>query len=48
MSLRPQGARLNALIESFRGTPRLYCMHEGLLLPEDLVVLHEHNDHYSL
>ena len=36
------------LLSSHPGEPRVYRLHMGLVLPEGLVVLHEHTDHYSM
>ena len=48
MSLRPAGANMTRILLGFKGAPQIYRMHEGLLLPDGLVVYHEHTDHYSL
>ena len=48
MSLRPATPKMLDVLRNFKGTPRVYAMHEGLALPEGLVILHEHSDHYSL
>jgi hypothetical protein len=36
------------ILESFKGQPTIYRMHEGLKLPQGLILWHEHTDHYSL
>jgi hypothetical protein len=48
MSLRPMGQKLNSLIQEYEGSFKVYRLHEGYVLPEGLVVFHEHTDHYSL
>lgn len=48
MSLRPAEENMLGILKKFKGTPMVYRMHEGLLLPESLVVYHEHTDHYSM
>lgn len=48
MSLRPAGEKMVSILKEFKGSPRVYRMHEGLTLPDPLVVFHEHTDHYSL
>ena len=48
MSLRPSTPKMHEILRSFKGSPRIYTLHEGLVLPEGLVILHEHSDHYSL
>jgi hypothetical protein len=48
MSLRPSGEKMAAILREFRGGPRVYRLQEGTRLPDGLVILHEHSDHYSL
>ena len=48
MSLRPNSPVMKTILENFRGNPRVYCMPVGTTLPDGLVVLHEHSDHYSM
>jgi hypothetical protein len=48
MSLRPSGANMTRILREFKGTPMVFRLHEGLLLPPGLVVFHEHTDHYSM
>lgn len=48
MSLRPAGENLDRILREFRGAPLIYRLHEGLLLPPQLILFHEHTDHYSL
>ncbi|RNA03808.1 hypothetical protein BpHYR1_021722 [Brachionus plicatilis] len=47
MSLRPAGNTLETLLKSFRGK-YIYMVKEGTAIPDNLVLLHEHTDHYSL
>lgn len=48
MSLRPRGDKMTSILQGYKGSPRVYSMHEGLTLPGPLVVYHEHTDHYSM
>lgn len=48
LSLRPSTTKMHEVLREFRGQPRIFCLHEGFVLPEGFVVLHEHSDHYSL
>lgn len=48
MSLRPAGENLTRILTGYKGVPLVYRLHEGLLLPEGLVIYHEHTDHFSL
>lgn len=48
MSLRPLGTSMLNILQNFRGNPMIYCLHEGIDLPDGLVLYHEHSDHYSL
>jgi hypothetical protein len=48
MSLRPKSDKMLDILRDFKGSPRVYCLHEGMNLPEGLVVIHEHSDHWSL
>eukprot|EP00056_Hartaetosiga_gracilis_P014547 m.240827 g.240827 ORF g.240827 m.240827 type:complete len:154 (-) comp16133_c0_seq1:203-664(-) len=49
MSLRPDCPTMEGLLRTFRGKhARVYTIPQGLLLPEELVLIHEHTDHYSL
>jgi hypothetical protein len=47
MSLRPVGPTLLEFLSSFRGK-HVYEIAEGAVVPDGLVLLHEHSDHYSL
>ena len=48
MSLRPNSENMLNILRNFKGSPRVYCLPVGLKLPEGLVVLHEHSDHWSM
>ena len=48
MSLRPMGPKMVEILKGFKGNPRVYALLEGMTLPEGLIVLHEHSDHYSM
>lgn len=48
MSLRPRGSALEKILAGYKGKPSIYRLQEGLVLPESLVLFHEHSDHYSL
>jgi hypothetical protein len=48
MSLRPVGENMLRILQEYKGEPRIYRIHEGLLLPSGLIVYHEHTDHWSL
>eukprot|EP00930_Biecheleria_cincta_P089850 TRINITY_DN79192_c0_g1_i1.p1 TRINITY_DN79192_c0_g1~~TRINITY_DN79192_c0_g1_i1.p1 ORF type:complete len:158 (-),score=17.34 TRINITY_DN79192_c0_g1_i1:313-786(-) len=48
MSLRPASQKMEETLRDFKGEPTIYRMHEGLRLPDPLVVYHEHTDHYSM
>ncbi|KAI5849588.1 hypothetical protein DFP73DRAFT_541133 [Morchella snyderi] len=48
-SMRPNGPTLQEVIRNFRGrNTTVYRLPEGTELPEQLILLHEHSDHYSL
>jgi hypothetical protein len=47
MSMRPTGKKLENFLKSFRGKC-IYMVKEGTKIPDNLVLLHEHTDHYSL
>lgn len=48
MSLRPDCSKFRCLLSSFRGPFKVYTLQSGLQIPEDLLLIHEHTDHYSL
>jgi hypothetical protein len=48
MSLRPAGDNMVSILDSFSNTCKIYCMRGGIVLPEGLIVFHEHTDHYSM
>ncbi|KAF2177148.1 hypothetical protein K469DRAFT_604466 [Zopfia rhizophila CBS 207.26] len=48
-SMRPISAFQRNLVQSFRGqSVVVYSVPAGTPLPEDLILVHEHTDHYSL
>ncbi|RPB26618.1 hypothetical protein L211DRAFT_820970 [Terfezia boudieri ATCC MYA-4762] len=48
-SIRPNGPMLQEIIRNFKGkNTTVYRLPEGTNLPEQLILLHEHSDHYSL
>ncbi|RSH77319.1 uncharacterized protein EHS24_003630 [Apiotrichum porosum] len=48
MSLRPIGPNMDRILRNYPGSPMVYGLQEGSRLPEDLCVVHERGDHYSL
>lgn len=48
MSLRPASDVMKRIVENFVGTPTIYTLIPGLALPDKLLLLHEHSDHYSM
>ncbi|KAJ3288515.1 hypothetical protein HDU79_004789 [Rhizoclosmatium sp. JEL0117] len=48
MSLRPLGPKMIDILEKFKGDPTVYRMQENLKVPEGMVLIHEHSDHYSM
>jgi hypothetical protein len=48
MSLRPPSDAMRRILSSFRGTPTIYTLVPGLKLPDNLILLHEHTDHFSM
>ncbi|KAL9099500.1 MAG: hypothetical protein Q9163_005005 [Psora crenata] len=48
-SLRPNTSNQNRLVQSFKGSNTIiYAIPSGIKLPDDLVLVHEYSDHYSL
>ncbi|EER42717.1 conserved hypothetical protein [Histoplasma capsulatum H143] len=48
-SMRPNSATQQNLVRSFKGsTIYVYSVPEGTELPDDLILVHEFGDHYSL
>ncbi|TFK69521.1 hypothetical protein BDN72DRAFT_796412 [Pluteus cervinus] len=47
-SVRPKGLNLDEIVDTFGGTGLIYRLGEGVHLPEDLILLHEHTDHHAL
>ena len=49
MSMRPKGPMLAVIVASFRGgKPSILEVPAGTAIPPELVLLHEHSDHYSV
>ena len=48
MSLRPGNETMLNIIKNWNGDATVYRFGEGLILPIELVVIHERDDHYSL
>ncbi|KAK4151342.1 hypothetical protein C8A00DRAFT_17241 [Chaetomidium leptoderma] len=48
-SMRPEGKVLTGLVDNFKGNNvMVYKVPKGTSVPEDLLLVHEHTDHYSL
>lgn len=47
-SLRPAGINMWDILSSREGITNVLEIPEGVKIPEELVLLHEHGDHYSL
>lgn len=47
-SLRPAGINMWDIVSSRRGITNVLEIPDGVMIPEGLVLLHEHGDHYSL
>ncbi|KAL9652489.1 hypothetical protein ABK040_000061 [Willaertia magna] len=48
MSLRPGGHSLGHILAHYKKKVGLVLIPEGTIVPKDLVLIHEHSDHYSL
>lgn len=48
MSLRPAGVVLATLVAGFRGRCNIFEVPAGTPIPPELVLLHEHSDHFAL
>lgn len=48
MSVRPSGENMRRIVDGFKGNPTVYTLPVGLKLPESLICLHEHTDHFSI
>ena len=48
MSLRPGNETMLNIIKNWKGDATVYRFGEGLVLPTELIVIHERDDHYSL
>ena len=47
MSLRPGNDTMLNIIKNWKGDTQVYRLQEGTRLPDELVILHERDDHYS-
>lgn len=48
MSLRPATDTMLGILEDWKGEPTIFRLNEGLQLPDNLIVLHERDDHWSM
>lgn len=48
MSLRPATDTMLGILEDWKGEPTIFRLNEGLRLPDNLIVLHERDDHWSM
>ena len=48
MSLRPSGDTMQTILRNYKGSPMVYSILAGTALPDGLVAIHEHSDHYSM
>lgn len=48
MSWRPPGIHMADILGNWKGPAILYVMPVGLVIPKELILIHEVNDHYSL
>lgn len=48
MSLRPGGFNLGEIIANYKGAVQIIEIPKSFKLPPELILLHEHSDHYSL
>jgi hypothetical protein len=48
MSLRPDTETMLLIAKKYKGSATVFRLQEGLTLPDGLIILHEHSDHYSL
>ncbi|EFC44493.1 predicted protein [Naegleria gruberi] len=48
LSLRPGGHTLGHILAHYKKKVGLILIPEGVAIPDDLVLIHEHTDHYSL
>lgn len=48
MSLRPAGDFMRNLVAEYKNAVTIYSFLPGTPLPDNLLLLHEHTDHYSL
>ncbi|KAL7574991.1 hypothetical protein ACA910_010809 [Epithemia clementina (nom. ined.)] len=47
-SLRPATETMVGILKDWVGEPTIFRLNEGMRLPDDLVVIHERDDHYSM
>lgn len=48
MSLRPASTYMKGLVEQYSGSPTIYALLPGLKLPDSLILVYEHSDHFSM
>jgi hypothetical protein len=48
MSVRPRGPNMWEILDKFRGPCNVWIIPQGTPLPKELVLIHEHNDHFSV
>jgi hypothetical protein len=49
MSMRPMGTTLSVIVGTFKSrNPMVFEVPQGAPLPHELLLLHEHSDHYAL
>ena len=48
MSLRPGNDKMREYLANVKGPRTVFRMHEGMPLPKEFVIFHEHSDHYSM
>ncbi len=47
-SLRPANKKMVEILKNWERKPTIFRLYEGMQLPEDLVLIHERDDYYSL
>lgn len=48
LSLRPQGINMWDILSTWSGKTNVLVIPKDTVVPDDLVLIHEHGDHYSL
>mmetsp|Transcript_40402 Transcript_40402/g.84077 ORF Transcript_40402/g.84077 Transcript_40402/m.84077 type:complete len:159 (-) Transcript_40402:201-677(-) len=48
MSLRPATDTMLGILEDWKGEPTIFRLNEGMQLPNNLIVIHERDDHWSM